>query len=72
MPILLAMIVAFVIVVIFNRRNVATRRCRWRADATGNRGALRKYHCIACGAEAFTSTKGPPNDCKSKHKPPSL
>ena len=45
-------------------RNRGTRSCRWRADSTGNRGALRMYRCVACGAEAFTAAKGPPKTCK--------
>lgn len=45
-------------------RNRAVRGCRWREDSSGNRGALRKYRCAACGAEAFTATKGAPNTCK--------
>jgi|TARA_B110000908_G_scaffold42200_1_gene51295 hypothetical protein len=73
LPILIAIVIFFVVAAVMYRRSGgATRRCRWRADANGNRGTLRKYNCVACGAEAFTSTNGPPNDCKSKHKPPSL
>ena len=45
-------------------RNRAVRGCRWRADTTGNKGSLRKYQCAACGAEAFTASKGPPATCK--------
>ncbi|WP_298860422.1 hypothetical protein [uncultured Sulfitobacter sp.] len=45
-------------------RNRAVRGCRWRENNSGNQGALRKYCCAACGAEAFTSTKGPPDMCK--------
>jgi hypothetical protein len=45
-------------------RNRGVRGCRWREDRTGDRGALRKYRCAACGAEAFTATKGPPQSCK--------
>jgi len=66
MHIVIGLIVAFVIVAIFARRNKLTRKCRWRADRTGDRGELRKYRCAACGAEAFTATDGPPRDCKSE------
>ncbi|WP_299415483.1 hypothetical protein [uncultured Sulfitobacter sp.] len=45
-------------------RNRAVRGCRWRADTQGNKGALRMYRCAACGAEAFTASKGPPDSCK--------
>jgi hypothetical protein len=72
MPILFALIVAFGFVLYFNRKHAPTRGFRWRADKTGDRGVLRKYNCVACGAEAFTSTKGPPNDCRAKTKTPSL
>ncbi|WP_299674070.1 hypothetical protein [uncultured Roseobacter sp.] len=65
MHIVIGLIIAFVLVAFFARRNRGTRRCRWREDRTGNRGALRKYKCAACGAEAFTATKGPPDSCKA-------
>ena len=45
-------------------RNREVRGCRWRADHTGNKGALRMYRCTACGAEAFTASSGPPQICK--------
>ena len=65
MHIIIGLIIAFVIVAIFARRNKATRNCRWRADRTGDRGTLKKYRCAACGAEGFSATGGPPRDCKS-------
>jgi hypothetical protein len=45
-------------------RNRAVRGCRWREDRSGDKGTLRMYRCSACGAEAFTATKGPPQSCK--------
>lgn len=45
-------------------RNRDIRGCRWRADSTGDKGSLRKYNCVACGAEAFTASKRPPQGCK--------
>lgn len=66
MHIVIGLIVAFIVVALFARRNRNTRRCRWREDRTGDRGSLRKYKCAACGAEAFTATKGPPDACKAK------
>ncbi|MEP5805798.1 MAG: hypothetical protein ABJ310_10010 [Roseobacter sp.] len=66
MHIVIGLLIAFVIVAIFARRNKATRKCRWRADKTGDRDSLRKYRCAACGAEAFTAQSGPPTDCKSE------
>ncbi|TMM51895.1 hypothetical protein FDT80_12685 [Sulfitobacter sabulilitoris] len=68
--VVIGLIVAFVLVVIFSRRG--TRACRWRADRTGDKGALRKYRCAACGAEAFTATDGPPRDCKADVNRPRL
>nr|WP_298837617.1 hypothetical protein [uncultured Roseobacter sp.] len=65
MHIVIGLIIAFVVVAIFARRNRATRRCRWREDRTGDRGALKKYRCAACGATGFSATGGPPRDCKS-------
>lgn len=45
-------------------KNRAVRACRWRADTCRDRGSLRMYHCVSCGAEAYTASKGPPTDCK--------
>lgn len=45
-------------------KNRAVRGCRWRADSRRDKGRLRMYHCISCGAEAFTATQGPPANCK--------
>ncbi|MGB7241351.1 MAG: hypothetical protein WBC93_04590 [Sulfitobacter sp.] len=68
MHIIIGLIIAFIIVAIFARRGAATRKCRWRADRTGDRGALKKYRCAACGADGFTATGNPPIDCKSPQK----
>ena len=65
MHILVGLLIAFVVVALFARRNKATRRCRWRADRTGDQGDLRKYRCMACGAETFTMSDQPPSICKS-------
>jgi hypothetical protein len=53
-------------------RNRAVRGCRWREDRSGDKGTLRMYRCSACGAEAFTATKGPPQSCKKDLGKPSL
>jgi hypothetical protein len=71
MHIVIGLLIAFVLVAVVARRNKATRKCRWREDRTGDRGALRKYRCAACGAEAFTSTPGPPKDCRASINSPS-
>lgn len=63
MLMVIGLIVAFILVAIYASRHRGRRNCRWRADRSGDRGALRKYRCAACGAEAFTSTSGPPEKC---------
>jgi len=62
--IVVGLIVAFVLIVIFSNRR--TRYCRWRQDRRADVCGLRKYRCMACGAEAFTSTGKAPLDCKAK------
>ena len=47
-------------------RVVLATGCRWRKDKTRDKGSLSFYHCVACGAEAYTGTNGTPKDCKSK------
>jgi len=65
MHLVIGLIIAFVVVAIYARKNRATRACRWRADRTGDLGTLHKYKCMACGAETFTETDSPPTICKS-------
>jgi hypothetical protein len=65
MHIVLILLIVFAIMLWVARGRKTTRACRWRAEKSGDRGALRKYRCAACGEEAFTSTKGPPNTCKA-------
>ncbi len=57
-------LIVFGFVMYFAWANRSVRGCRWRADRTGDKGELRKYRCAACGAEAFTASKGPPATCK--------
>lgn len=68
MHIVIGLIIAFVIIAIAARGRKTSRACRWRAEKSGDRGALRKYRCAACGAEAFTATRGTPNQCDLKQK----
>lgn len=63
MHIVIGLVIAFVIVLIYQRRNRATRLCRWRADHTGDAGTQFKHKCAACGAETYTDTKDPPTIC---------
>ena len=57
-----------VIVVLMTRSRQATRVCRWREDRAGSRGTLRKYRCTACGAEAYSTTDGPPETCRDPNR----
>lgn len=68
MHILLGLLIAFVIVVIMTRSRRATRACRWREERSGNRGSLRKYQCMACGAEVYCAAKGDPDMCRDPNK----
>jgi len=61
---LLALPIVVGVVAYLAWRNRGIRSCRWRADSTGDKGTLRMYRCVACGAEAFTAAKGPPKTCK--------
>ena len=65
MPLLIALIIAVVVVAIYARRTAATRACRWREDRDGSKGALIKYNCVHCGAEAYRST-GKPDRCMAR------
>ena len=55
--ILIAFAIAFAIVAYFAYRDKAVRGCRWRKDSTRDKGSLQFYHCVACGAEAYTATQ---------------
>ncbi len=63
MLVVVGLVIAFIVVAIYARRNRGRRNCRWREQRSGDKGQLRKYRCAACGAEAFTATKGPPEKC---------
>ncbi len=67
----LAFLVAIVIVAIYAHRHADTRQCRWRQDRAGARGALMKYDCVTCGAEAFRAN-GKPDRCLAKLNRPGL
>ncbi len=58
--ILIAFAIAFAIVAYFAYRDKAVRGCRWRKDSTRDKGSLQFYHCVACGAEAYTATQSAP------------
>ena len=71
MPLLIALVIAVVVVAIVVRRRAPTRNCRWREDRAGSKGALIKYNCTSCGAEAFRSN-GKPDRCLSNLNKPGL
>ncbi len=71
MPLLIALVIAVVIVAIVVRRRAPTRGCRWREDRAGSKGALVRFHCAACGAEAYRAN-GKPDRCLSKLDTPRL
>nr|WP_246455675.1 hypothetical protein [Sulfitobacter aestuariivivens] len=68
---MLIALVVFGAVLVWNRRHGMTRNCRWREDRAGSKGALIKYNCVTCGAEAFRST-GKPDTCLSRLNKPGL
>ncbi|KIN71379.1 hypothetical protein Z949_539 [Sulfitobacter guttiformis KCTC 32187] len=61
--VILALPIVIGVVAYLAWRNRAVRGCRWRANVAGDKGKLRMYRCAACGAEAFTARKGPPEQC---------
>ncbi|THH36016.1 hypothetical protein E4Z66_13195 [Aliishimia ponticola] len=63
MPFIIGLLIVFVVLIVVASRRKTTRTCRWRAEKSGDRGALRKYRCASCGQEAFTAQPGPPNKC---------
>lgn len=71
MPLLIIALVVLCVVIIVARMRAPTRNCRWREDRAGSKGALIKYNCVTCGAEAFRST-GKPDSCLSKLNKPGL
>jgi hypothetical protein len=71
MPLFFLLILVGVIVAVYAHRNRKTRRCRWRQSRAGSKGALIKYNCVICGAEAFSSN-GTPDSCLSAVGHPKL
>ena len=71
MLLLPALIIVVIAVAVYAHRHKDRRRCRWRQSKVGSKGALIKYNCITCGAEAFRST-GPPDRCLAAIDAPRL
>lgn len=59
----LAILIAVGLLLFVIRFRKGGAACRWKADADGDKGSLRKFRCATCGAEAFTATKGLPSRC---------
>ncbi|MDF1727979.1 MAG: hypothetical protein P1U53_09525 [Sulfitobacter sp.] len=70
---MLIVLAVFVIlaVAIYAHRYRDRRLCRWRESRADSRGALIKYTCITCGAEAFRA-KGAPRECLRAQNRPGL
>ncbi|MET4127358.1 hypothetical protein [Roseovarius sp. MBR-6] len=66
MLIVIGLIVAFVLVAIFSNR--ATRGCRWREYRLSGCDLRVRWHCVACGAEVFTSDGDAPRVCHAPHR----
>jgi len=49
-----------------------TRKCKWRRDARRQKTTLLKWSCAKCGADAFSTTRKPPKECKSMLRPRAL
>lgn len=67
MIVIAGLILAFVLVLIFSKREM--RGCRWRADRSESRDGRHRFRCAACGAVAFTTTGKPPLHCRSGQPP---
>jgi len=46
-----------------------SRKCKWRRYDGGQKPTLRKWTCEKCGADAFSSTRKPPKECKAMLRP---
>jgi len=66
----IGLVIAFILVVIFTKRN--TRKCRWREKRRLDKNGEKYYICMTCGAEVFTDTGNPPATCKIEMQPPKL
>ncbi len=66
MLVVVGLIVAFVLVAVFSNR--ATRGCRWREYRVSGCDLRTRWHCVACGAEVFTSDGGAPKVCHAPNR----
>jgi hypothetical protein len=49
-------------------RSRRSRPCRWQRIQQQDRAAFHAWYCTRCAAEAFTYTRGRPNECKKALK----
>ena len=61
MIVVIGLIVAFVLVAIYSRRE--TRGCRWREYRAGGCDLRVRWRCAACGAELVTPAGEVPKVC---------
>jgi len=64
--VVIGLILAFVLVLISSNR--ATRGCRWRAYRASGSDLRVRWHCVACGAEVFTSDGAVPKVCHAPNR----
>ncbi|WP_371229299.1 hypothetical protein [Roseovarius sp. 2305UL8-3] len=60
--VILALLVAFVLIVLFARSDM--RSCRWRKVGPKDEDGKTLYKCAACGARVLTTTGKAPLVCK--------
>jgi hypothetical protein len=68
---IVAFLIAIVIVAIYAHRYRDRRLCRWRESRSESKGALVKYTCVTCGAEAYRA-EGKPDRCLANLTKPGL
>jgi hypothetical protein len=61
MLVVVGLIIAFVLVAIYSRRE--TRVCRWREQRQGDEASRTRWRCAACGAELVTPYGELPKVC---------
>lgn len=62
----IGLIVAFILIAVFARREM--RLCRWRMDRTQDRDGMQFYRCAACGAEVLVPQGKTPQDCRDPRR----
>lgn len=57
----IGLVVAFILVVVFTKRE--TRKCRWRENRRLDHDGQKYFKCMFCGAEVFTGNGKEPQTC---------